>query len=510
MYNKKELAEYLEILDLGSTVAEQDDLLQTARVETSTFSDLLNDKVDLIPGTKGSGKSALYRIFVDFLPEALLSQRKVVLAHGVQKTGDPIFLAYKSQFEKLKESEFVDFWLIYLTSLAHEQFIKEPKYSHYLKGCEKEIARFRGACANAHIPEFETQKSLKEILAWTLEVLSKFKPCLKYSPPGNVGEIELDLFGNPAEPINTETQKQQEESQVPSYASEVPEALRAVLSRCGLSVWLMIDKLDEVFPRRSDLETKALRGLLRAMKFFASDTIRVKIFLRDDMLEEIVKGGFTALTHITARQADTLRWSEPQILTMVVKRLFAKDELCRLLNVDKERVDASLDYRREAFYKVFPLKVHSGEKQSSTLSWIYTRTQDGKGVVTPRDVIQLISRAKQHQQDEYLADPAGSSDVLIGPAAIKYGLEELSRQKKINYLEAEFPHLYPEIKKFAGGKTEYSEQAVIKLLKPNHARLIDDLISIGFFAKGTRKKNVVYKIPSLYRKGLNIVQGYQA
>ncbi|MGI9069317.1 MAG: hypothetical protein ACR2HX_23315 [Pyrinomonadaceae bacterium] len=58
------LTALLKQLDLGSSVAETDNLLEVARVETSAFADLLNDRVDLVPGTKGSGKSALFRIFV--------------------------------------------------------------------------------------------------------------------------------------------------------------------------------------------------------------------------------------------------------------------------------------------------------------------------------------------------------------------------------------------------------------------------------------------------------------
>lgn len=76
-YQKEQLSKLLEHIDFGSSIAEKDELLETARVETSVFTDLLNDKVDLIPGTKGSGKSALYRIFVDFLAEHLLISRKL-------------------------------------------------------------------------------------------------------------------------------------------------------------------------------------------------------------------------------------------------------------------------------------------------------------------------------------------------------------------------------------------------------------------------------------------------
>jgi len=62
MIAKIDAATLLATLDLESTIAESDNLLEAARVETSVFEDLLADRVDLIPGTKGSGKSALYGI----------------------------------------------------------------------------------------------------------------------------------------------------------------------------------------------------------------------------------------------------------------------------------------------------------------------------------------------------------------------------------------------------------------------------------------------------------------
>ena len=109
MHKKGELVPILARLDFGSSVAETDQLLEAARVETSTFTDLINDRVDLIPGSKGSGKSALYRIFVDFLPELLLRQRKVVVAHGVQSHGDTIFHVFKDRFDELNEDDFINF-----------------------------------------------------------------------------------------------------------------------------------------------------------------------------------------------------------------------------------------------------------------------------------------------------------------------------------------------------------------------------------------------------------------
>jgi hypothetical protein len=138
-------ANLLADLDLGSAVAESDNLLQAARVETSVFDDLLADRIDLIPGTKGSGKTALYRIFVDFLPQLMLKNKKVVIAHGVQQRQDTVFLAFKKQFDQLTEADFIDFWCIYLMSLAYEQFLRVDEYSDVLANCSAEIDAFRKA-----------------------------------------------------------------------------------------------------------------------------------------------------------------------------------------------------------------------------------------------------------------------------------------------------------------------------------------------------------------------------
>jgi hypothetical protein len=159
MITNDDAAHLLAGLDLGSTVAELDNLLQTARVETSVFDDLLADRVDLIPGTKGSGKTALYRMFVDFLPQ-MLTNKKIIIAHGVQQRQDTVFLAYKNQFDKLSESDFVDFWCIYVVSLAYEQFVRNDRFKKLLSHSTNEIDAFRKAYRDAGIPDFDHPKTL--------------------------------------------------------------------------------------------------------------------------------------------------------------------------------------------------------------------------------------------------------------------------------------------------------------------------------------------------------------
>lgn len=507
-HNNKEVANLLQILDMGSSVAESDTLLETARIETSAFADLFNDRIDLVPGTKGSGKSALFRIFVDFLPNILLSQRKVVIAHGVQAPGDPVFHAFTERFKTLSEDEFVSFWCIYLVSLANEQFLKGPRYQQFLKDATNEIKQFRRACASAKIPEITAQKSLSDILEWTLHVLASWRPKVKYIPPDDSGDWELDLFGTKVQqkpilddPDNTHS--------LPKYVNEIKQTLESILDRSQLSLWLMIDRLDEVFPRRSKVEQTALRGLLRAMRYFASGSIRVKVFLRDDMLDQVVRteNGFTALTHVTVRQADTLRWTQDQILAMIVKRLFANDGLAVYLNVNRDQLDASAIYRDKCFNMVFPPTVFRGPKQSPTIRWIYNRCADARGVVTPRDVLDLLIRAKQRQADICMADPDGVTDCMIGASAIQYGFEELSKRKRQTYLQAEFPHLWKHISKFQGGKTDYSVGVLQALIGKDWRPVTEDLLAIGFFSKAIKGGEEVFSIPFLYRHGLNLSQG---
>ncbi|HLG14540.1 MAG TPA: hypothetical protein VJH03_08575 [Blastocatellia bacterium] len=408
----------------------------------------------------------------------------------------------------MSEEEFVSFWCIYLVSLANEQFLKGSRYAEYLISAGAEIDTFRRACARARIPEITAKKSLRDILEWTLHVLNTWKPKLKYRPPEAVGEWELDLFGG-AVPTQPEATEPSSEPSLPKYVNEIKETLEAVLDRSQLSLWLMVDRLDEIFLRRSPVERKALRGLLRAMRYFASGRIRVKVFLRDDMLDQVVRteDGFTALTHVTVRQADTLRWTPEQILMMLIKRIFANDDLARYLGVEKDQIDVNASYRKTCFDYVFPPTVYRGSNQSPTFRWIYNRCADGRGVVTPRDVLALLIRAKQRQQDLCAEDLDGTSEWIIGSAAIQYGFQELSKSKRQTYLEAEFPHLREHIEKFVGGKTEYDEASLRKLLRVSWKPIAEDLVAVGFFSKRKKAGAEVYAIPVVYWHGLNLTRG---
>src|SRR3546814_472342 len=146
-----------------------------------------------------------------------------------------------------------------LASLAYERFIRSPNYSNLLVDCQQEVADFRKKYRRANIPEFERSKSLREIIGWALAVVKTIKPRVSWTPPEGVGQFELSLdVGDPA-PGNASGK----ETMLPRQLEALIDSLEQVLSRAGLSLWLMIDRLDELFARRSPTERRADRKSTR-------------------------------------------------------------------------------------------------------------------------------------------------------------------------------------------------------------------------------------------------------
>ena len=56
----KTYQDLIAALDFGGMTAEADELLSKARVDNPAFSELLEDRVDLVIGCKGSGKTATW------------------------------------------------------------------------------------------------------------------------------------------------------------------------------------------------------------------------------------------------------------------------------------------------------------------------------------------------------------------------------------------------------------------------------------------------------------------
>jgi hypothetical protein len=491
----------LRSIDLGAPVAEQDSLLYEARVETGAFTDLFRDRVDLVPGTKGSGKTALYRLISEYVKHLMLKTR-VVLITGVEAAGDPVFLAFKSRFEKLSEMEFENFWRVYFVALISDKFLKSREYREFLVGADSYVKGVEEKCKSAKIPTAQRPRGFRQIVEAVLRRVKLRIGTASQSTEGfDYSLVEVEPAANDA-PAATSV------SDAPVFLNEIHDAIVRLLINADVKIWILLDRLDEVFPRRTPLERTALRSLLRATRNFPTERVRIKIFLRDDILENVVLGseGFTALSHIEARCATTLKWGAKEINLLIVKRFAANHRVRRLCAIAKSRIDDNdMEHAEEVFYRIFPSQVISGKNQSRTSEWIYHHCEDGRGVVTPRDVIDLLEFAVKAQIAYLQRGGHPEPDCLIGAQALKDALGELSKKKCRTYLEAEFPQFWPEIRKFEHAKAEHNSQSLQKLLGKGWHEKVDDLMAIGFLQKRPQSKSFI--IPFVFRPGLAVRQG---
>jgi len=286
----------------------------------------------------------------------------------------------------------------------------------------------------------------------------------------------------------------------PLYLADFRDELARILDNKKLRIWVMLDRLDEVFPHRSEVEKIGLRSLLKASYNFSQPNIRTKIFLRDDIIGYLAADGFTALTHVTDRSSSTMSWSKDELLHLIIKRVSAIEFLANHYAIDNKRIDNDKDYRESIFYKIFPPKIG----KTYTMDWLYSSCADANNIVTPRDMIDFFKFAKAEEFKQNRLNPK-SHDYLISEDTFKKALNELSVHKRDTFLFAEFPHLKDILFKFEGAYSEYNTESLKELIGPDYIKVLDDLRGIGFIKH--IPKSGTYKIPLVWRKGLNVRRG---
>jgi hypothetical protein len=103
-------------LNLGKSVAEFDEALETYFIETNAFRELISDKIDIIAGDKGTGKTAIYRILQKKYTTLPTLDATEVLA-AFNPTGNPVFQKL-GEHDVQDEGEYIRMWKLYFLSLV--------------------------------------------------------------------------------------------------------------------------------------------------------------------------------------------------------------------------------------------------------------------------------------------------------------------------------------------------------------------------------------------------------
>lgn len=485
--------EVLKSVTFGQRIAEEEgDALASYFVETDQWRKVLAGEADVVYGPKGSGKSAIYSLLL--LNRNDLLARGIILAQGENLRGTPIFKDLVAD-PPASEEEFRALWKVYFLSLLGTALkvagANDDAFSQVVRPLEQ---------AGLVAPTFSLRRILRGALDYVrlmqLEAAVELDPITGASKAS--GKISM------REP-SAAARKQGVVS-----ADDLIELANTTLASKGLSFWIALDRLDVAFAESDALEANALRALFRVYLDLAGlDNIKLKIFLRDDIWRRIASEGFREASHIT--RYIRITWESQSLLNLIIRRALHNERLRKFYNVESGDVLSSTAKQTDLFYKVFPKQVDPGARKSSTLDWMLSRTADGTGQTAPRELIHLLSSARDVQLKRLeLGNPEPPNGNLFERTVLKEAMPEVSKVRFEQTLCAEYPQYALLLRRLEHEKTEQTPDTLAKIWSMSREEALafaEKLVEIGFFEPSGTKEQPSFWIPFLYRDALSMVQG---
>lgn len=486
------VGEILTSLDLGNSVAEYDQALEKYFIETATFRALVQDEGDVIAGDKGTGKTALFRILQRRYP-SIPELANVEVVPGFNPVGSPVFQRL-AEGEVLGEGQYVTVWKAYILALVGNWILAlwDEAYTESMHDLDSMLSQM-GLRSRDDSPSTVFSQLVNLIKRITNPRSAEM--AVTITPDGFPVLLPRVEFGDGA------SDESDEEWQVIPH-DEALGLLNRVLEEIGLTIWLVLDRLDEAFVGFPKAEIPALRALLRTyLDVQAFPHIRLKLFVRNDLFRRIIEGGFVNLTHVNARKIEIV-WDEDDLKDLLIRRIKENETFLASLGLDAE---SGLD---SVFDAVFPAQVDAGTRKPTTWVWMMSRIRDGNYVRPPRNLIDLVKKAQGEQlrREDRAPTPWSTGTAVVSSDALKRGLARLSVERVEDTLLAEAGDYAAWIERFRSGKAEHNQEtlaALLALAKEEAAQVIRVLVELGFL----EKVGANYKIPLLYRDGLGITQG---
>jgi hypothetical protein len=484
----------LASISFGQRVAEEE-LQELSRyfVQTEQWRRLLAGEADVVYGAKGAGKSALYATLIKH--EDDLRGRGILLVSAENPRGQPVFKDLVDD-PPTSEAEFRNLWKVYFLQLLGQRFREEELDSAEAKQFVAKLEE------SALLPR---GGGLKALVRTALDYVRLFA-----KPQGIETAIKLDpASGMPAGFSGKIFFKEPSAAAAATGIVSV-EALFALadeaLVRADLSIWLLFDRLDVAFAESLDLEQNALRALFVAYADVRQyERLTPKIFLRSDIWTRITAAGFREASHIT--KTITISWDQQQLMNLLVRRILQSDEVAEYYSIKATTVLADVAAQDALFYRIFPAQVDVGSRRPTTYDWILSRTRDSQGSTAPRELIHLLSEAREEQLKRYdIGEAAPADEALVAGQTLKKALEEVSRVRLNQTLFAEFPALRPLILKLKASKTQQTIDSLMDLWRMDVEKATEaasQLVDVGFF----EQRGSDYWVPFLYRDALEMVQG---
>ena len=277
-----QMQELLKAFDLGNSVAEFDEALDNYFVETETFRALIENRADVVAGDKGTGKTALFRILsrrYRELPE--LNDVEVITAFN--PSGNPVFQRLVHE-ETLSEGQYRSVWKAYFLSLIGNWAlnIAGEDGSESFRKLHQLLSR-TGLRVHDDTPQTIFARLINSLHRWFSPKAAEVR--MTFSETGiPIVTPRVEFGGDPAV-VDQEVSHE-----------EAIRLLNACVGELGLTVWVILDRLDEAFQGFPAVEVPALRALIRTyLDLLEFDHIQTQAFCTARPVQEGNQGRFRQL-----------------------------------------------------------------------------------------------------------------------------------------------------------------------------------------------------------------------
>jgi len=229
------------------------------------------------------------------------------------------------------------------------------------------------------------------------------------------------------------------------------DQLERALAERDRTLVVTYDHLDKIGVRSREIRRRVLPPLLALWLSLSNRYrhVRAKIFLRRDLFDESVAN--TADVSKLLARAETLRWSVSSLYRLLVRHLATHDGLRVWLTSGKWKLQLTLhellgwmppaDLPEEGNPSQSMLMAHIvGERMGSgtdprsgySWTWVPNHLRDAHGIIAPRSMITLFKSAASHALN---VTPGGKYMRLLAPEELKEGLRETSHRRVVEMQE---------------------------------------------------------------------------
>ena len=514
-----EAHELLNGMNFGRVDAETDSRFDSCFIGTEMLRHILQPQHSLVIGSKGSGKSAAFRLLCQDRKrvESLLTKDYEELffipVYGLQTDDDLPGLEFQDlHFSSI--DDFRNFWLMYIglktaATLSHNERLAEI----VAKSKSKELKSGYRVIRNV-VRDMGIGRDPGSFAKFKFKIKNLVRPRM------NAEVLESDAFNRL---LSVDFPHRTGMS-----VKALLDTIDTVLEEANCVAWIILDKLDLLFIDDFVKLKSAITALVQILVEHGNrfKNTQFKIFLRNDIYRQL---RIVNKSHLVTYTQE-MKWKEHLLMKLLVSRAVADDNVREWVSnalgepIEVAHVIQGNDaFVQKVFYAIFEPSLNgngngNGNGKGSlpvvpfTHIWMLKHLTDGMGHIYPRELIHLGNIAVEKQRDLNPAAGRHASTRLISAAALREAFAEVSVYRCDTYLYSEFPHLAAHFDLFRGSdKATFHRSELYELfegLEPNGDEGIRSIYDAGLITPlgRTVDSSMEFKVPLLYRVGLGITQ----